>query len=149
MVDPRHDRADEIRAKPLLVQTARHQVGHGLRRDLALLAQAVHVYFVAEEIRHGGDVGGESREPEVDVAVGEDFWEVIRYREGLEAEAQVAGYGDAVFADHGDAGAAVWEREFSIIFGGAWTITGLFLGWEILRSRGRTYAEGGALETGC
>jgi hypothetical protein len=40
-------------------------------------------------------------------AIGEDLGEVVADGEGLEAEAQVAGDGDAVFADHGDAGTAV------------------------------------------
>ncbi len=83
MINPRDDGTDEIRPEALLVQAARDQVGHGLRRDGALLAQPVHVDFVAEEVGDGGHVGGEACEAEVDVAVGEDLREVVGYREGL------------------------------------------------------------------
>lgn len=108
MVQPCNHRAHKIWPKPLLIQTGRHQIRHRLRRYLALLAQAVHVDFVAEEVGDGGDVGGEAGETEVDVAVGEDFGEVVRDGEGLQAQAQVAGYGYAVFAYHSYAGAAIW-----------------------------------------
>ena len=37
----------------------------------------------------------------------EDFGEVVGHGEGLHAKAQVAGDGDAVFADHADESAAV------------------------------------------
>ena len=41
-------------------------------------------------------------------AVGEDFGEVVRHRQRLQAEAEVARDRDAVFPDHGDACAAVF-----------------------------------------
>lgn len=107
MIDTRDDGADEIRAEALLVQAGRDQVGHGLRRDLALLAQPVHVDLVAEQVRHGGHVGGEARQAEVDVAVREDFGEVVGYGQGLKAEPKVACDGHAVFANHGHTGAAI------------------------------------------
>lgn len=108
MIDARNHGADKVRPKALLVQTRRHQVRHRLRGDLPFLAQAVHVDFEAQEIADGIDVGGEAGEPEVDVTVGEDFGEVVGNGQGLQAEAEVAGDGDAVFADHGDAGSAIW-----------------------------------------
>ena len=36
--------------------------------------------------------------------------EVVGDCEGLETEAEIAGYGYAVLAGHGHAGAAIWER---------------------------------------
>lgn len=41
-------------------------------------------------------------------AVGEDLGEVVADGEGLQAEAQIAGDGHTVFADHCYAGAAIW-----------------------------------------
>lgn len=69
----------------------------------------------------GVDVGGETGQAEVDGrracggrrwrrgrrAEGEDLGEVVGHGEGLQAEAQVARDGDAVFAGHSDARAAV------------------------------------------
>lgn len=107
MVDPRDDRADEIRPEAFLVQAGRDQVGHGLRRYLALLAQPVHVDLVPEQIRHGGHVGGEARQPEVDVTVREDLGEVVGYSQGLETEAKVACDGHTIFANHGHTGTAI------------------------------------------
>ena len=109
MIDPCDDGADEIWAEALLVQAGRDQVGHGLRRDLPLLAQPVHVDFVAEQVRHGSHVGGEAREAEVDVAVRENLGEVIGYGQGLEAEAKVARDGHAVFTNHGHTSATICE----------------------------------------
>jgi len=43
----------------------------------------------------------------------------------LEAQAEVAGYGNAVFADHGDAGTAIW---------GEWMLVGGLEGEEGWRS---------------
>ena len=64
--------------------------------------------LVSEELRDGLDVCREAREAEVDLrTVGEDLGEVVADGQGLEAEAQVAGDGHAVLADHGYAGAAV------------------------------------------
>ena len=124
MVDPREHRADEVGPEALLVQAARDKVRERLRADVALLTQPVHVDFVAEEVGHGAHVGGEAREPEVERGcVGEDFREVVGYGEGLQAEAQVAGDGDAVAPDHGHAGAAV------DVEGGALGRGGL-VGWE-------------------
>lgn len=109
-VQPRNDGGDKPRTEAALVQGGRYKVGKGAGGDLALFAEAVHVYFVAEEVRDGGHVGGEAGEAEEDVvAVLEDFGEVVGDGEGLEAEAEVAGYGYAVFAYHCYAGAAVWE----------------------------------------
>ena len=109
VVDAGDDGTDEIRAEALLVQAGRDQIGHRLRRDLAFLAQPVHVDLVAEQIRHGGHVGGEARQAEVDVAVREYFGEIVGYGQGLEAEPKVACDGHAVFADHGHTGTAICE----------------------------------------
>jgi hypothetical protein len=107
LVDTRNHRTNEVRAEAFLIQTRAHEVRHGLGADVAFLAEAIHVDFVAEEVGHGVDVGGEAREAEEDVAVLEDLGEVVGHGEGLHAEAQVARYGYAVLADHGHAGAAV------------------------------------------
>ncbi|KAJ8105932.1 hypothetical protein OPT61_g9875 [Boeremia exigua] len=107
LVDACDDGADKVRAEALLVQRRRDEVGHGLGRDVALLAQAVHVDLVAEEVRDGGHVGGESCQAKKYVAVLEDFGEVVRHGERLHAQPQVARDGDAVLADHGHAGSAV------------------------------------------
>ena len=119
MINARNHGADKIRAEALLVQARGHQVRHGLRGDLPLFAQAVHVDFEAEEVADGADVGGETRQAEVDVAVGEDLGEVVRDGQRLQPEAQVACDGHAVFADHGDAGTAVWRG-----------LVGWVLGWD-------------------
>ncbi len=75
---------------------------------MPLLAQAVHVDLVAEQVRHGRHVGRQARQAQEHVvAVLEDLGEVVGHGQGLQAQAQVAGYGYAVFADHGHAGAAV------------------------------------------
>jgi hypothetical protein len=64
--------------------------------------------LVSEELGNGLDIGREACEAKVHLrAVGEDLGEVVADGEGLEAEAKVAGDGDAVLADHGDAGTAV------------------------------------------
>ena len=64
--------------------------------------------LVSEELGDGLDVCRETREAKVDLrAVGEDFGEVVADGQGLETEAQVAGDGDTVLADHGHASAAV------------------------------------------
>ena len=107
LVDTRDDGADKVRTEPLLIQRRRDEVGHGLGRDVALLAQAVHVDFVAEQVGHGRHVGGESRQAQEYVAVLEDLGEVVRYCERLHAEAEIAGDGYAVLAHHGHTGAAV------------------------------------------
>jgi hypothetical protein len=109
MIDSSQHRTDEERAKPPLVETAADQIGERLGCDLSLLAEPVHVDFVAEEVGYGADVGRQTGEPEVARrGVVEDLGEVVGDGEGLQAEAEVAGYGDAVFADHCDAGAAIW-----------------------------------------
>lgn len=65
--------------------------------------------LVSEELGDGLNVGREAGKTQVYLrAVGEDLGEVVADGEGLQAEAQVAGDGHAVFADHGDAGTAVW-----------------------------------------
>ena len=64
--------------------------------------------LVSEELGDGLDICREAGKAEVDLrAVGEDLGEVVADGEGLKAEAQVAGDGNTVFADHGYAGAAV------------------------------------------
>lgn len=64
--------------------------------------------LVSEELGNGLDVGREACETKVHLgAVGEDLGKVVADSEGLEAEAQIAGDGDAVLADHGNAGTAV------------------------------------------
>lgn len=125
--DARHDGADEPRPEALLVQARADEVRHRAGADLALFAQAVHVHFVAHQVRDGGDVGGEAGQAEVEVrAVGEDLGEVVRDGEGLEAEAEVAGDGDAVFARHGEAGSAIfWERGTGLVRGDSMVVRSL------------------------
>lgn len=107
LIDASNNRADEERPEAALVQRAGHQVGEGRRGDVALLAQAVHVDLVAEQVGNGADVRGQPRQPKVDVAVGEDLGEVVGDGEGLQAEAEIARDRYAVLADHGHAGAAI------------------------------------------
>lgn len=63
MVDARNYWRDKVRSKPPLVQTAGDEIGHGLGRNGAFFAEAIHVHFVAEKIGDGGYVGGEAGEP--------------------------------------------------------------------------------------
>lgn len=113
-----YHRAHKVRAEALLVQGRRDEVGKGRGRNLALLAQAVHVDFVSEEVGDGGNIGGEAGKAKVHcLAVREDLGEVVGDGQGLETESEVAGDGDAVFAHHGYAGAAVWGF-VSIVGGG-------------------------------
>lgn len=64
--------------------------------------------LVSEELGNGLDVGRKACEAQVHLrAVGEDLGEVVADGEGLETEAQIAGDGDTVLADHGNAGTAV------------------------------------------
>jgi len=64
--------------------------------------------LVSEELRNGLNVGRKTCETQVHLrAVGEDLGEVVADGEGLETKAQIAGDGDAVLADHGNAGTAV------------------------------------------
>lgn len=114
LVDAGDDGADEEGPEPALVQGAGDEVCEGGRRDVALLAQAVHVDLVAEEVGDGAHVGGQARQAQVHVAVVEDLGEVVGDGQGLETETQVAGYGDAVLADHGHAGAAIWEERLAM-----------------------------------
>ena len=102
-----HDGRDEVWPEAALVQARRNEVRKGPRRDVALLAQSVQVNLVAEKIRDGRHVGSEPRQPQEYVAVLKHFGEVVGDGEGLEAEAEIAGDGDAVLADHGDTGASV------------------------------------------
>jgi len=74
---------------------------------LALLAQAVHVDLVTEQLADGLDIGGETSQAKVYVAVVEDLREVVGDSQGLETEAEIAGDGDTVLADHGNTGTAV------------------------------------------
>lgn len=101
------DGADEPGAEAALVEARADEVGEGAGRDVALLAEAVEVHLVAEEFGDARHVGREASEAQEDVAVLEDLGEVVGHGERLHAEAEVAGYGDAVLADHGDGGAAV------------------------------------------
>jgi len=84
-VEARDDGADEVGAEAALVEGGGDEVGEGRGRDGPLLAQAVHVDFVAEQVGHGDHVGGEAGQAEVDGAVGEDLGEVVGHGEGLQA----------------------------------------------------------------
>lgn len=53
VVDSGNDGADKVWTETALVERARHEVGHCLRRDLAFLAETVHVDLVAEEFADG------------------------------------------------------------------------------------------------
>lgn len=65
--------------------------------------------LVSEELRDGLHIGRQAGQAQVHLrAVGEDLGEVVADGQRLHAEAQVASDGHAVFADHGDAGTAVW-----------------------------------------
>lgn len=78
MVDACDNGTHEPRPKPLLVQTAAHEIGECLRTDVPLFAQAVHVDFVAEGVGDGLDVGGETCQAQVDGGrVREDLGEVV------------------------------------------------------------------------
>lgn len=111
MVDACHNRRHKVRSEPPLVQTTRHQVRHGLRGDISLFSEPVHVDFVAEEIGDGGYVCCKTRETKVDlIAEGKYLGIVVGDRQGLETKTEVTGYGHAVFANHGHAGAAI-DRE--------------------------------------
>lgn len=108
MIDPRNDRADEERPEPFLVQAGGDQVGHGLGRDGPLLAEPVHVDLVAKQVRHRRHVRGKACQPQIYVLpVPEDLGEIVGHREGLEAKSEIARDGNAVFPDHGYAGATV------------------------------------------
>lgn len=75
---------------------------------MALLAQAIHVDLVAEEVRDGIHVGCEASQTEIGGGgVVEDLGEVVGDGQGLHAQAEVAGNGDAVLAHHGDTGTAI------------------------------------------
>lgn len=86
MVDAGNDGADKVGTEAAFVESTRHEVGHCLRRDLALFAETVHVDLVAEEFADRRHIGGKASETEVDVAVGEDFGKVVGYCQGLETE---------------------------------------------------------------
>ena len=107
LIDACHNRTDEVRTESLLVERTGDQIGHRRRRDVALLAETVHVDFIAEEIGDCGDVGGKASETQVDIAVGEDLGEVVRDGEGLETETEIAGYGNTILSDHCDASTAI------------------------------------------
>ena len=110
LINPRNNRTHKPRPKPALIQTTADQIREGLRADIPLLPQAIHVHFVAEELGDRADVRRQPGQAQVGLrAVGEDFGEVVADGEGLEPEAQVAGDGYAVFACHCYAGAAVCE----------------------------------------
>lgn len=76
---------------------------------MTLLTQAVHVDFVTEQLADSLDIGGETSQAEVYVAVVEDLGEVVGNSQGLETEAEIAGDGDTVLADHGNTGTAVYQ----------------------------------------
>lgn len=106
-----HDGGDEVGTEAALVEGRGDEVGESGGGDVALLAQAVHVDLVAEQVRDGGHVGGQARQAQEHVAVLEDLGEVVGYRQGLQAQPQVARHGHAVLAHHGYAGAAVCRSE--------------------------------------
>lgn len=108
------DGTDEVGAEAALVQGRGDEVGEGGGRDVALLAQAVHVDLVAEQVGDGGHVGGEAGQTEEDVAVLEDLGEVVGHGQGLQTQAQIAGYGNAVLAHHGHAGATIFIAMFEL-----------------------------------
>lgn len=108
LIDARHNRTHKPRAKPPLIQTTAHEIREGLRTYIAFFSQSVHVDFVSEEFGDGGDIRGETSEAEVGGGSEvEDFGEVVRDGESLEAEAEVTSYCYAVFACHRYAGAAI------------------------------------------
>lgn len=76
-VEAGDDGADEVGAEAALVEGGGDEVGEGGGGDAALLAQAVHVDLVPEQVRHRRHVRGEAREAEEDVAVLEDLREVV------------------------------------------------------------------------
>jgi hypothetical protein len=79
MIDSRQHRTHKERPKPSLVETAADQVRKRLGRDLSLLAEPVHVDFVAEEVGDCAHVGREASEPEVARrGVVKDLGKVIR-----------------------------------------------------------------------
>lgn len=70
---------------------------------MALFAQAVHVDLVAEEVRDGVNIGCKARQAKIGGGSEvEDLGEVVGDGQGLHAQAEVAGYGDAVLAHHGN-----------------------------------------------
>ena len=74
---------------------------------MTLLTQAVHVDLVTEQLADSLDIGGETSQAKVHIAVVEDLGEVVGDGQGLETEAEIAGDGDTVLANHGNAGTAV------------------------------------------
>lgn len=77
-VESCHDGADKVGSEAALVEARGDEVGEGARGDGSLLAEAVHVGLVAEEVADGIDVRGEAGEAEEDVlAVLEDLREVV------------------------------------------------------------------------
>ena len=75
---------------------------------MAFFTETVHVDFVSEQVSDGRDIGSKAGDAQIDGgAVGEDFGVVVGDRKTLQAEAQVAGDGDTVFANHSNASAAI------------------------------------------
>lgn len=107
LIETCNHRANEVGTESLLVQRTGDQVGHCRGRDVALLAETVHVYFVAEEVGDCRHVCGETGQTKVDVAVVEDLGEVVGDGEGLETKSEIAGYGHTVLAYHCYAGTAI------------------------------------------
>lgn len=107
-LEPGDDGADEPGAEAALVQGRGHEVREGGRRDPPLLPQPVHVHLVPEHVRHGRHVRRQARQAQEHVLpVLEDLREVVRHRERLHAQPQVARDRHAVLAYHRYAGAAV------------------------------------------
>lgn len=106
-VEACNDWRHKVGTETALVEARGDEVGKGTGRDGALLSQAIHVDLVAEEVADGADVGGQASEAEEDIAVLEDLGEVIGNGEGLETKSEIAGDGNTILADHGNAGAAV------------------------------------------
>jgi hypothetical protein len=108
LVEAGHDRLDEVRAEPLLVQDLAEQVGEDLGGHLPLLLEPVQVQPELEQVVQRLDVRGEP--PQAHVQLGghpEDLGEVGRDRVELHAEASVRGDAHAALAGHGDDGGSV------------------------------------------
>lgn len=83
-IEASDDGGDEVGTEAFLVEGRGDQVGKSAGGDVALLAQAVHVGLVAEDVTDGVDVGGQAGQAEEDVAVLEDLGEVVGDGEGLD-----------------------------------------------------------------
>lgn len=83
---------------------------------MTLLAKSIHVDLVAEQIRHRCDVRRKAGQSQVSRrSVVEDLGEVVGDREGLHAQSEITGDGDAVLADHGNTGTTIYTRSASAL----------------------------------